>query len=169
MSEPFIGEIRIVGFTFPPQGWAECNGQLLPINQNTALFSLLGTTYGGDGITTFALPDLRGRVPMHQGSNGQALHIQGEIAGNETVTLSAAELPAHSHTVNASAAQYTSNRPAGKALARGGAYAGAPDGSTTLNAATIGGGGANQPHDNLQPYLTVEFIIALFGIFPSRA
>ncbi len=169
MAEPFIGEIRIVGFTFPPTGWATCDGQLLPISQNTALFSLLGTTYGGDGQQTFALPDLRGRVPIHHGQGpGLSDYVQGQSGGEESHTLTSQELAAHSHLINANAADHTSNRPGGRALARGGAYDDAPDGHTQLHPQTVASAGGNQPHNNLQPYLVLNFIIALQGIYPSR-
>jgi microcystin-dependent protein len=169
MANPFIGEIRLVAFTFAPQGWASCDGQLLPIAQNTALFSLLGTTYGGNGQTTFALPDFRGRVPIHAGQGpGLAAYTQGESAGTEGVTLTTSQIPLHSHQLNASAAEHTSNRPGGRAVARGGAYDAAPDGATALHSGSIAGVGGSQPHTNLQPYLAVRFIIAMQGIFPSQ-
>jgi len=163
MAEPFLSEIRIMSFNFAPKGWALANGQLLPINQNQALFALLGTTYGGNGQTTFALPDLRGRVPMHAGSG----HTLGERAGQEAHTLTPAELPAHTHLVkvvnsNANAA------PAGNVLAAANAlYQPAPP-NTTLAPNTIGNAGGSQPHNNQQPYLTLSFTIALSGIFPSQ-
>jgi microcystin-dependent protein len=168
MSEPFLGEIKMTSFAFAPRGWALCNGQLLPINQNQALFSLLGTQYGGNGQTTFALPDLRGRAPVHRGTV-----IQGESAGAESVTLNAAQLPAHAHTLFGSANQATASAPAAaNVLAqkpRGGANLYGPTSNTTLAPVSLqaapGGGG---PHDNMQPFLTISFVIALQGIFPSR-
>ncbi|MCU1356488.1 MAG: Tail Collar domain protein [Acidimicrobiales bacterium] len=164
MTEPMIGEIRMVGFTFAPRGWAMCNGQLLPISQNTALFSLLGTTYGGNGQTTFGLPDFRGRMPVHRGQGpGLANRDQGEAAGVEAVTLTTAEIPAHQHAGAASTGDPTSNRATGTAPARGGAY-GQPDGAGAAGSLV----GGSQPHPNLPPYLVVNFIIALEGIFPSR-
>jgi microcystin-dependent protein len=170
VSEPFLGEIRTFGFTFAPQGWAMCNGQLLSISQNTALFSLLGTTYGGNGTITFALPDLRGRVGNHQGQGpGLMNYVQGEESGVESVTLTQQQMPQHNHGVQANASPATATRAGGAVLARTSAdiYAAAPDG-TAMNAAMIGQAGGSQPHSNLQPYLTLNFCIALQGIFPSR-
>jgi microcystin-dependent protein len=163
MTEPFIAEIKMFGGSFAPRGYALCNGQLLSIAQNTALFSLLGTTYGGNGTTTFGLPNLQGRVPMHPGQGpGLTPRSLGESGGVESVTLSTQELPAHFHSAVTDSAA-TSNRPAGHVLARGGSYA------DTGNALPAGGSvGGNQPHNNMQPFLTVNFIIALEGVFPSR-
>ena len=163
MSQPFLSEIRIVSFNFAPRGWALCNGQLLPINQNQALFSLLGTTYGGDGRVNFALPDLRSRIPIHFGN-----HILGERSGEESHTLIASEMPSHTHTFSASNATPNQGTPAGNMWASNtGAYSNAsPDSS--MNPASISNIGGNQPHTNLQPYLVLNFIIALVGIFPSR-
>lgn len=164
MSNPFLSEIRIVSFNFPPKGWALCNGQLLPINQNQALFSLLGTTYGGDGRVNFALPDLRGRVPIHFGS-GNTL---GERAGEENHTLNINEIPAHVHPVSASNADPNQGLPTGNIWANGsGAYSSAASDSS-MNPASIGSAGGSQPHANLQPYLALNFVIALQGIFPSQ-
>ncbi len=168
MADPFISEIRLMSFAFAPKGWALCNGQLLPINQNQALFSLLGTTYGGDGRVNFALPDLRGRSPLHVG-NG---HVLGERAGEQAHTLTAAELPSHSHGLNASGDVANNNLP-GQALPaakpRGGInrYAPAGSGNTMLHAGTLSSAGGSQAHENLQPFLTLNFCIALQGIFPS--
>jgi microcystin-dependent protein len=170
MSEPFLGEIRTFGFNFAPRGWAFCNGQLLSISQNTALFSLLGTFYGGNGQTTFALPDLQGRVGIHQGQGpGLSPYELGEVSGSETVTLTSAQMPTHSHQVVANATTATSGRTAGNVPARtsGNSYAAAPDG-TDMNAGMIGTTGGSQPHTNLQPFLVLNFCIALQGIFPSR-
>lgn len=163
MSEPFLSEIRIVSFGFAPRGWALCNGQLLPINQNQALFSLLGTTYGGDGRVNFALPDLRGRVPIHFGS-----HTLGERGGEENHTVTIQEMPAHSHMFSASNATPTQGSPAGNMWASNtGAYSSAaPD--TAMNPASISNVGGSQPHLNTQPFLVLNFIIALQGIFPSQ-
>ncbi len=172
MSEPFIGQIMMVGFNFAPRGWALCNGQLLSIAQNTALFSLLGTYYGGNGQTTFALPDLRGRMPIHQGQGpGLTPRTIGENGGEETVTLNRGELPQHNHTVNVQSSPGnsttpTNNYPAGSS-ARDNIYSNAAP-NATMNANEIGFTGGNQPHDNMSPYLTVNFIIALEGIYPSR-
>lgn len=164
MADPFLSEIRIMSFSFPPKGWALCNGQLLPINQNQALFSLLGTTFGGNGQTTFALPDLRGRVPIHVGSG----HTLGESGGEENHTVSIQELPTHTHPVSGSnTATGGSSSPTNRFL--GGANnlygSGAP--FTTLTPATVTNTGGGQPHQNLQPHLTLSFCIALQGIFPS--
>jgi microcystin-dependent protein len=163
MSEPYIAEIKIVSFNFAPKGYALCNGQLLPINQNQALFSLLGTTYGGNGQTTFALPNLQGRVPIHFGS-----HTLGEASGQENVTLNISQLPAHNHLVSASNANPDQGSPAGNMWAGNtGAYSSAsPDSS--MNPASISSAGGSQPHTNMQPYLVMNFVIALQGIFPSR-
>jgi microcystin-dependent protein len=172
MSEPFVGEIRMLGFGFAPQGWALCNGQLLPISQNTALFDLLGTTYGGDGRTTFALPDMRSRVPVCQGQGpGLSSYAEGQAGGAETVTLAAAQMPGHTHPVKASSTAAASDHPEGRALARSAShiYTAKPDASTVMNADMLGDAGGSQPHDNIQPYLAVNFCIALNGIFPSRS
>ena len=165
--EPFLGEIRLVAFSFAPRGWAFCAGQLLPINQNQALFSLLGTSYGGDGRTTFALPDLRGRVPIGagQGTAGSTYEL-GSSGGQETVKLKASQLPAHSHQVRASSGGSTAKNPSDRVPAAGGAYAATPN--AKMNAAMIGNSGGGQAHDNRQPYLGLNYIIALQGIFPSR-
>jgi microcystin-dependent protein len=174
MAEPFLGEIRIVSFNFPPKGWAFCSGQLLPINQNQALFALLGTQYGGDGRVTFALPDLRDRVPMHFGDGGTAGTASiGQSGGTESVALLPGQVPSHSHGAKASGNQATSNSPAGNVLAQKPTGAGAQvfttTPNTTLSSLTLGPGpGGGQPHTNLQPYLSLSFVIALVGIFPSR-
>lgn len=165
MSSPYLSEIRIVSFNFAPRGWASCNGQLLPINQNQALFALLGTTYGGDGRVNFGLPNLQGRVPIHFG-NG---HTLGEAGGEENHTLNLQEMPAHTHTFSASNADPDQGTPAGNMWANNsGAYSGAaPDSS--MNPASINTVGGSQAHSNLQPYLVMNFIIALQGIFPSQS
>jgi microcystin-dependent protein len=166
VSEPFIGSIILFAGNFAPRGWAFCNGQILSIAQNTALFSLLGTTYGGNGQTTFALPDLRGRAAIHAGQGpGLAAYDLGQNGGTETVTLSAAQMPAHTHPQPATNGQQTTNRPNNALPARGGAYANESDGSALHPPASAGGG---QPHDNRSPYLTLNYIIALEGIYPSR-
>ena len=175
MSEPFIGQILIVGFNFAPRGWAFCNGQILSIAQNTALFSLLGTTYGGNGQTTFALPNLQSRVPLHFGQGpGLSGYSLGELSGTETVTLNSSQMPQHTHTntvaFNASNASASDTVPTGNFLAADNQYKSTAN--TTLNAAavqvTIQPAGGSQPHENRQPYLALNFIIALEGIFPSR-
>jgi len=166
MAEPFLSEIRIMSFGFAPKGWAMCNGQLLPINQNQALFSLLGTTYGGDGRVNFALPDLRGRAAVHVGDG----HTLGERAGEQAHTLSISEIPEHVHAVNASSSA-TGGSATPKANFLGGAnnaYRSPSSGSlTTLQPATVTNVGGSQAHLNMQPYLTLTFCIALQGIFPS--
>jgi microcystin-dependent protein len=167
MSEPFLSEIKVVSFNFPPKGWALCNGQFLPINQNQALFALLGTTYGGNGQTTFALPNLRGRVPIHIG-NGHAL---GEAAGSTSVTVNIQQLATHMHGLQASPVSTgVSSDPSNNFLAPvNGTYIAMPAAPlTTLNPQTVGNVGGSQPHNNMMPYLVLNFIIALQGIFPSR-
>src|SRR5262245_32122737 len=164
MAEPFLSEIRIMSFGFAPKGWAMCNGQLLPINQNQALFSLLGTTYGGDGRTTFALPNLQGNTPMHVG-NG---HTLGERGGEQNHTLSIAELPAHTHVPNASSAAADTNIPTGAYVASvNNAYT-APANLVAMSPASLANTGGSQAHLNMQPYLALTFCIALQGIFPSQ-
>jgi microcystin-dependent protein len=171
MADPFVAEIRIFGFNFPPTGWAFCDGQLLPLSQNTALFSLLGTTYGGDGKSTFALPDLQGNAPMHPGlGNGLSLHDLGETSGSETVTLLESEMPAHSHAMMSNAAAGNRTSPVGNSPARvAGAtpYAG-PAATASLAPEALAPTGGGQPHNNMQPYLTLNFCIALQGVFPQR-
>ena len=170
MSEPFLGQIIIVGFGFAPRGWAFCNGQILSIAQNTALFALLGTTYGGDGQTTFALPNLQGRMPMHLGQGpGLSPRTQGEVGGEENVTLNQNQMPVHSHTLNASGNIATTDSPANALLARSvrATIYGSPA-SATLSPQSIAAAGGNQPHDNMPPYLVLNYCIALEGIFPSR-
>jgi microcystin-dependent protein len=164
MSEPFLSEIRIMSFNFAPKGWALCNGQLLPINQNQALFSLLGTTYGGNGQTNFALPDLRGRVPLHMGEG----HNLGERAGEQTHTLSISELPTHIHTLQASSSNGNTAVPTAHVLGSvSDAYGPASD-LSSLNSAAVTNDGGSQPHENTMPYLTLNFCIALQGVFPSQ-
>ena len=164
MAEPFLGEIRLMSFGFPPKGWAQCNGQLLPINQNQGLFSLLATTFGGDGRVNFGLPNYQGKVPTHVGM-GLTL---GQLGGEQAHTLSISELPTHTHVANAT----NSN---GAAAVPGGAFLGAfnnaysaPNNPTTLNPASISNTGGSQAHQNMQPFLVINFCIALQGIFPSQ-
>jgi microcystin-dependent protein len=166
MAEPFLGEIRIASFGFPPRGWAFCDGQLLPINQNQALFSLLGTTYGGDGRVNFALPDLRGRVPNHMGG-GLTL---GERGGEQAHTLNITEIPTHSHTLSGRSSAATTPVPTANlpAAVAAGAYCASPVNLVALVPSTIGSVGGSQAHLNMQPFLTLSFIIALQGIFPSQ-
>jgi microcystin-dependent protein len=165
MSEPFLSEIKIVSFNFPPKGWAFCNGQLLPINQNQPLFALLGTTYGGNGQTTFALPNLRGQVPIHFG-NG---HNLGEAAGSSAVTINSQTMAQHQHLLQATNTVATLDVPGGNLLggAPTNAYASAAN-LAVMNPATVSSVGGSQPHNNMMPYLVLSFIIALQGIFPSR-
>ncbi len=164
MANPFLSEIRLFSFGFPPKGWALCNGQLLPINQNQALFSLLGTTYGGDGRVNFALPDLQGRIPIHMG-NG---HTLGERGGEQAHTLSISELPAHNHLVNASTAAADASNPVGAVWADGAKSNFAGSSSAGMDPAAVLPTGGSQPHLNLPPFLTLNFCIALQGIFPSQ-
>jgi microcystin-dependent protein len=171
MADPFVAEIRIFPFNFAPRGWAWCDGQLLPLSQNTALFSLLGTTYGGNGKSNFALPDLQGRAPMHPGQGpGLSLHDLGETGGSETVSLLESEIPAHSHTLVASQADGLERSPAGQLPATGigvSAYQ-VPGALTQLSGSALAPAGGDAPHNNLQPYLTFYFCIALQGVFPPR-
>ncbi len=178
--DPFVAEIRIFPFNFAPKGWAFCNGQLLPLSQNTALFSLLGTTYGGDGKSTFALPDLQGNAAMHPGQGqGLSLRSLGQIGGAETVTLLQSEIPFHTHQLNASDSDATTADPAGQLPAKGmwdtgtafgfmGAYSGTSPGNATMAPQALSLAGGSLPHNNLQPYLTLSFCIALQGVFPPR-
>jgi microcystin-dependent protein len=173
MDDPFVAEIRIFPFNFAPKGWAWCDGQLLPLSQNTALFSLLGTTYGGDGKSNFALPDLQGRAPMHPGQGpGLSLHDLGETGGSETVSLLESEIPSHTHGLQAANAPGNNKSPSGNSIARatGGNVYLPPTGNPLVNMAdvAIAPAGGDQPHNNMQPYLTFYFNIALQGVFPPR-
>jgi microcystin-dependent protein len=171
MADPFVSEIRIFPFNFPPTGWAFCDGQLMPISQNTALFSLLGTYYGGDGKSTFALPDLGARVPVNQGQgSGLSDYYLGQAGGDETVTLQQAEMPAHNHALNVVTDTATERQPQNQLFATG-------DGvniydtqtpTAQLAATAVGTSGNNQPHNNLQPYLVLNFCLAMQGVFPPR-
>ncbi len=164
MSEPFLGEIKIMAFNYAPRGWALCNGQQLPINQNQALFALLGTTYGGNGQTTFALPDLRGRTPLHHG----AQFTQGQVVGETAHTLNTSEMPAHTHTLSGSSTQGTINAPVGALPGKSAQNAYGATNLVAMNPAVVTNTGGSQPHNNLQPYLVLNFCIALQGIFPSQ-
>ena len=171
MSEPFIGEIRPFGFNFAPRGWAQCNGQLLSIAQNSALFAILGTTYGGDGKTTFALPNLQNLVPMGSGQGpGLTGRILGQTGGAETVTLTIQQIPPHTHPANCNAGNGNQLAPAGNFWAQdaGGSQEYGDTGPSQMAAGTVGNAGGDQAHANLQPYQVVNYCIALQGIFPSR-
>jgi len=165
MAEPFLAEVKIVGFNFAPRGWASCDGQLLPISQNQSLFSLLGTMYGGDGRTTFGLPDLRGRTPIHLGTG----HSQGERAGSENVPLTVAAIPAHRHAYRATCADATNTSPEGAKLAPTAerSYRGSGE-LRAMHPAAVADTGGGQGHNNMQPYLALNFVIALQGVFPPR-
>jgi microcystin-dependent protein len=172
MADPFVAEIRIFPFNFAPKGWAFCNGQILPISQNTALFSLLGTTYGGNGQSTFALPDMQGNAPMHPGQGpGLSLHDLGETGGSQTVTLLVSEIPSHSHAWNASNQDGNDQSPVNELFAGGvggvSTYA-APSAIQPFSDQTLTPAGGDLPHNNMQPYLTLNFNIALQGVFPPR-
>lgn len=165
----FIGEIRMFGGSFAPAGWMFCEGQLLPISENDALFTLIGTTYGGDGQSTFALPDLRGRLPVHAASG----FVLGQMDGVESVTLTVQQIPGHTHTLHATGSTATATAPGGDVLAASTGATVSPYGTdapvTTLAAQALTPAGGNQPHDNVQPFLCVNFIISLFGVFPSQS
>lgn len=171
MADPFVAEIRIFPFNFAPKGWAFCDGQLLPLSQNTALFSLLGTTYGGDGKSTFALPDMQSSAPMHPGQGpGLSLHDLGEMGGSEFVTLITSEMPVHSHILSVSAQDGIEPAPAAQLFGKGvgvNMYA-VPGALTQLSPNTVAPSGGSSPHNNMQPYLTLNFNIALQGVFPPR-
>jgi microcystin-dependent protein len=173
MADPFVAEIRIFPFNFAPRGWAMCNGQILPLSQNTALFSLLGTYYGGDGKSTFALPNLQGSVPLHPGQGqGLSTYYLGQSSGSETVTLLQTEIPVHTHVLRTSTSPANRTAPSGNSIARasGATPYIAPGGQTTTMAfEALGLAGGSQPHTNMQPFLTLNFCIALQGIFPPRS
>jgi microcystin-dependent protein len=171
--DPFVAEIRIFPFNFAPTGWAFCDGQILPLSQNTALFSLLGTTYGGDGKSNFALPDMQGNAPMHPGQGpGLSLHDLGETGGSETVSLLESEIPAHSHSMGAQNVPLgTVQTPAGNTFshpASGNLFNKANPAVVAMNDSTLAPAGGDQPHNNMQPYLTLNFCIALQGVYPPR-
>jgi microcystin-dependent protein len=172
--DPFVAEIRIFGFNFAPKGWAFCDGQLLPLSQNTALFSLLGTTYGGDGKSNFALPNMQGNAPMHPGQGpGLSLHDLGETGGSETVTLLQSEIPSHSHFVRGHTADIADTKAPSSLVVlaksnNGQLYQTAATGLTLMSANALTPAGGDQPHNNMMPYLTLNFCIALQGVFPPR-
>jgi len=169
MAEPFISEIRAFGFNFAPKGWATCDGQLLAINQNQALYSLIGITYGGDGRTNFNLPDLRGRTPIHF----DASYREGQKSGSENVTLTTGQIPAHTHTLEATTSAPAANTPASNLLATLPAdkadFTAPANSNSTLNPASLAAAGGSIPHNNMQPSLVINFCIALIGVFPSRS
>jgi microcystin-dependent protein len=169
MADPFVAEIRIFPFNFAPKGWAFCDGQLLPISQNTALFSLLGTTYGGDGKSTFALPDLQGSAPMQPGQ-GQGLSLRdlGEMSGVESITLLQSEMPVHTHILNTTNDDGNNTQPAGRYTGRGNALYGPLAAGVLMAVQQVSISGGGLPHNNMQPYLTLNFCIALQGVFPQR-
>lgn len=169
MSNQYVGEIRMFGGNYAPVGWAFCNGQLLSISENDALFALIGTTYGGDGVTTFALPDLRGRVPVGQGVLGGTNFVLGQRAGTENVTLTTSQLPMHTHTVNANQGAGTTGNPSNAFWAQStlNQYATA-DPNAAMSPQAIQSAGGSQPHENMMPTLTLSYIIALYGIYPSQ-
>ena len=170
MSEPFVAEIRIFAGNFAPRGWAFCNGQLLPISQNTALFSLIGTTYGGDGRSTTALPNLEGRAPMHPGRGpGLTDRRLGQRGGAESIALTEAQMPQHNHSMEVSVEDGDRRSPAGGYFGRGTALYAAPENLAPMAAQSLPDAGGSQPHNNMQPYLTINFIIALVGLYPSRS
>lgn len=174
MADPFVAEIRIFPFNFAPKGWAWCDGQLMPLSQNTALFSLLGTTYGGDGKSTFALPDLQGRAPMHPGQGqGLSLHDLGESGGSETVTLLQSEIPFHTHSLRGTTEDGELKSPGptrvlGRSIGAF-AYQSSTSGLQPMSSQTLAPAGGDAPHNNMQPYLTMYFCIALQGVFPPRS
>jgi microcystin-dependent protein len=166
MGQPFVGECRLVGFNFAPVGWQTCQGQTLSISDNNALYTLIGTTYGGNGQTTFVLPNLQGRVPLHQGPS----FVVGQYGGSETVALTTQQLPSHNHPLSGSSINGVSNNIQGTVLAASATpvYVANPNPGETMGASAVTNLGGSQPHDNLQPYLALNWIISLFGVFPSR-
>ena len=168
MANPFLAEVRMFSFNFPPKGWAFCQGQLLPINQNQALFSLLGTTYGGNGTTNFALPDLRGRTPIHWGTGGGGSYVIGQVSGEESHSLLSTEMAQHTHAVTGSTAAPDASTPTGNSWAAGGEQIYAATQNATMHPNALASMGGGLAHPNMQPYLVVNFSIALQGIFPSR-
>jgi microcystin-dependent protein len=169
MSQPFIGEVRCVGFNFAPSGWAKCNGALQSISNNATLFNLIGTTYGGDGQSTFGLPNLQSRIPIHQGNNGVSTYVIGGQGGVESVTITLNQFPTHTHPLQGSSTASNSATPTGNVLGSSTeAYVNSAP-AITLNNAAIGmSGGGSQPHSNLQPFVAMNWVIALFGVYPSQ-
>ncbi len=168
MSQPYVGQLLLVGFNFAPEGWLTCNGATLAISEYSTLYNLIGTTYGGNGQTTFNVPDLQGRIPIHQGSNGVSTYVIGQEGGVENVTITLNQFPTHTHTLQGSSAAGSSSIPTNNVLGSVSAYTTEPP-ITALNNATIGfSGGGNQPHSNLQPFLVLNWIISLFGVYPSQ-
>jgi microcystin-dependent protein len=170
MSVPYVGEIRMVGFSFAPQGWALCDGSSLSISENDVLFNLLGTTYGGDGVNTFNLPDLRGRIPFHQGTASGNVLVLGERAGSETVTLVPSQLPSHSHALAANSSSGSQPSPASGFWAKSSLGEFSTEAPThSMAASSMLAVGGTQPHDNMPPFVVVNFIISLYGIYPSQS
>ena len=170
MGQPYVGEIRMVGFSFAPVGWAFCSGQLMSISENDTLFNLIGTTYGGDGQSTFALPNLQSRIPIHAGQGpGLSNRVLGDIAGTESVTLTTQQIPAHNHPAEAQSGAGNQSSPSnGVWAASGQSVYGSGAGSLGMKSTLIGGSGGNQPHDNMMPFLVINFIISLYGIYPTQ-
>jgi microcystin-dependent protein len=170
MSTAYVGEVRLVGFNFAPVGWALCNGQLIAISENSTLFNLIGTTYGGDGVQTFAVPNLQGRIPIHQGTlAGGSSYVIGEIAGLESVTLTTSQYPTHNHALLGSSNNGSGNNPANNAVGGGLRVYINESPATAMNQSMVGlSGGGNQPHDNVQPYQVLNWIISLFGVYPAQ-
>jgi len=170
MSTAFVGEVRLVGFNFAPVGWALCNGQLVAISENPTLFNLIGTIYGGDGQSTFALPNLQGRIPIHQGSlAGGSNYVIGQVGGVESVTITTSQYPIHNHVLLGSSNNGSGNNPANNAVGSGLKVYLNENPTTSMNASMVGqSGGGNQPHDNLQPYQVLNWIISLYGVYPSQ-
>jgi len=169
MATPYVGEIRLTGFNFAPEGWQLCNGSLLPIDEFTTLFQLLGTTYGGDGQTTFALPDLRGRSPIHQGTGGGGTYALGQIAGSESVVLTTLEIPAHTHTIGATSAGGQTSSPSGQTFAANSQIEQYETSAGSFSGPILALNSGGQGHENRMPYVAMNYIISLFGIFPSQS
>jgi microcystin-dependent protein len=169
MSTSYVGEVRLVGFNFAPVGWALCNGQLIPISQYSTLYNLIGTTYGGDGLSTLALPNLQGRIPVHQGSSGGGNYVIGQTGGLEAVPLGMNQYPMHNHALMASSNPGANNNAANNVVGNGLKIYLNENPATAMNSSMVGSsGGGNQPHDNLQPYQVLNWIISLFGIYPAQ-